>query len=410
MEKTADIKKNTQLHTSPAVLLIDNDGYSYYTSYLACGLAKYRKILLYGFSREDYTVTGANQDNRIKFFCIEDKLPKGSSTVIKILRHLLMFPILFQAVTKTEFDVVHFQDRVPMLFLFLPILKLRQKMICCSLHETEIVPSTHGFRGKLESLFLRMVSQPRILTKYADKIIVHGSSIEKLLMTKGIHKDKIYVVPHFDYRYLLCYNKGDNLTTSGVLNIFSDKPYVLFFGDIMARKGINTLIEAARIVKKRIGKEKFRILIAGKAEGTNASYFFDNLTREDYEYIHIINKYITSYEIPDLLTKSAFLVLPYTKAFQSSVSGVVPLAYTFSKPVIVSDVPSLAEYVDHGKTGFIFEVGNSSQLANYIIELLEDNRKCIEMGNNAYQKMLQEMSLERFCQLLNDLYVDTERR
>ena len=57
----------------------------------------------------------------------------------------------------------------------------------------------------------------------------------------------------------------------------------------------------------------------------------------------------------------------------------------------------LVEYVEHGKTGLIFEVNDSKQLANCIIELVENNSKCLEMGQTAYQKMVKEMSLDVCC-------------
>jgi glycosyltransferase involved in cell wall biosynthesis len=60
--------------------------------------------------------------------------------------------------------------------------------------------------------------------------------------------------------------------------------------------------------------------------------------------------------------------------------------------------------VDHGKTGFIFEAGNSSQLADYIIQLLKDESKCLEMGKRGYEKMMEEMSLERCCSIINAIY------
>ena len=49
----------------------------------------------------------------------------------------------------------------------------------------------------------------------------------------------------------------------------------------------------------------------------------------------------------------------------------IPLSYTFAKPVIVSNVPSLVEYVDRGKTGLIFEVNDTKELANRIVDLIE---------------------------------------
>ena len=82
----------------------------------------------------------------------------------------------------------------------------------------------------------------------------------------------------------------------------------------------------------------------------------------------------------------------------------IPLSYTFAKPVIVSNVPSLVEYVDNGKTGLIFEVNDSKQLANCMIDLIENNSKCLEMGQTAYQKMVKEMSLDVCCKRINDIY------
>ena len=161
------------------------------------------------------------------------------------------------------------------------------------------------------------------------------------------------------------------------------------------------MIDAVRIVRKRTTKN-FKVLLAGKASRKNISYF-QGITQEDYEYICILNKWVTSAEIPAIFKNAIFLVLPYTNAFEGSVRGVVPLAYTFSKPVIVSNVGSVAEYVEHNKTGFIFEPGNSAQLAEYIIKLIEDNSKCIEMGKNAYQKMLHEMSLEECSYVIKAL-------
>jgi glycosyltransferase involved in cell wall biosynthesis len=173
----------------------------------------------------------------------------------------------------------------------------------------------------------------------------------------------------------------------------------LLFGSIKPYKGIDVLINAVKIIrKKRIGDNRFNILIAGRGD---TSYFESLLTKEDYEYIHIRNEFIPNSEIPDLFRKAKFVVLPYTEASQS---GVLSLAYTFSKPVIVSNTGSIGEYVEHGKTGFIFEPGDITQLADYIIELIENNNKCIEMGKKAYQKMLQEMSLERCAEDLNGLY------
>lgn len=372
------------------VLLIDSDGLSNYTCYLARGLSFYCDVILYGFSYQSYNITGASRQKRIKFYYLKKRLPKGYSALRGLARVFILFFILLNALFRTKYEVVHIQEHLPTFFLFIPMLKLRKKKICWTLHDVEIFSPTTGISGKMRLLFLRIVSQPSLMSKFAGNIIVHAESLKKQLVAKGVDENKIHVVRHFDYRYLL----EDNLLQTKSEEELPNN-YVLFFGNIAPWKGVDVLIEAAKVVRTQVGK-KFDLVIAGEPyEGYENIPFFKGLDEKDYGYIKILRRYITSSEICGITSKSSFLVLPYNDAFQSSASGVVPLAYTFSKPVIVSNVSSLVEYVEHGKTGFIFETNNSKQLANYIIQLVDDNRKCIEMGKKAFQKMSEEMSLEK---------------
>jgi alpha-maltose-1-phosphate synthase len=374
-------------------LLIDSDGLSNYTCYLARGLSLYCDVILYGLSHESYKITGASLRKRIKFCYLKKWLPQGYSTLTGVVGVYLLFPILFNALFRMKYEIVHVQEYLPTFFLFIPMLKSRKKQICWTLHDVEIFSPTIGIPGRIRTLFLRIVSQPSLVAKYADKIIVHAESLKKQLVAKGIDENKIHVIRHFDYKYLL----EDN--------VLSTKPkewlpsnYVLFFAYLTPWKGVEVLLDAAKIVRRQIGKN-FNLVVAGEPhEGYRDVPFFKGLEAEDYRYIKILDRYISGPEIPSIINGSSFLVLPYKNAFQISASGVIPLAYTFSKPVIVSRVPSLVEYVENGKTGFIFEVDDSKQLANYIVELVSNRTKCTEMGNNAYQKVIKDMSLERFSQ------------
>jgi glycosyltransferase involved in cell wall biosynthesis len=400
--------KKTDRHSR--ILLIDNDGLSHYTSYLARGLVKYRDITLYGFSKLDYTVTGAAKDDRIKFYWIGKKLHRGTRPVKVIGQSFYLLSELFRALLgKSKYDIVHIQGHLPMFFLFIPFLKIKKKQIYWTLHDVELMPSYGGIKGQIEVLYIKISTQPILLKKYAHVIIVHGLFLKKQLEAKGIDKNKIHVIPHFDYRYLLdhsgnmYHDNQYNVIRRSDNSVFPKEEYILFIGHITPYKGIDILVKAAKIVRLRIQDNRLSVVIAGKGD---TSYFDNLLDKGEHEskYIHMLNKYITSSEIPEILSNAKFVVLPYTTAFQYSVSGIIPLAYTFSKPVIVSNVGSLVEYVDHGKTGFVFEAGNVEELADYIIELLKDERKCIEMGKSGHEKMMKEMSLEKCCETINDLY------
>jgi alpha-maltose-1-phosphate synthase len=371
------------------VLLIDGGGLSHYTSYLAVGLSKYRNIMLYGFSDELYVLTGAAKEKTIKYYNMGKWLPKGDSLLASAIRPYLLFFPLLKAIATSNYDIVHIQGYSYLFFLFVPFIKLKRKPIYWTMHDVDIRQTSPGIRGELESIQVRLLCQNGWLSRKVDAIIVHGAKLKAVLISRGISEKKIVVIPHFDYGYLLpLFSKLDS---------HDSYEYVLLFGKIKPYKGVEILLEAARMVRKKLGN-KFRVLIAGKG---NRSYLDTMLRIDDLEYIQIQNRYIPDFEIPKLFKNAKFLVLPYIDASQS---GVVSLAYTFSKPVIVSNVGSIAEYVEPGITGLIFESGDTEQLSNYIEELVLNNDKCIEMGKNAYQKIKNEMSLERCSEVINELY------
>jgi len=387
------------------VLLFDNDDFSDYTCYFARGICKYVDVILYCFSESSPKLTGAASQKKIEINYINKKLPKGYSSIKGIIRVFFLFFVLFNVLVKTKYDVVHIQDYLPAFFIFIPLLKIRRKKICWTLHDLDIFSLwdrlfAEGLSGKLQILFRKMVTQPMFISKFADIILVHAHSHKEQLLLKNVESEKVHVIRQLDYAYLLESNNAKNDFPTSVL----EEGYILFFGNIAPWKGITTLINAAKIMKKT--KEiNFNLVIAGKPyPGFDGINFFEGVDNDESKFIKVFTKYVTSSEIPSLVCRSAFLVLPYDSPFRYSSSGVIPLSYTFAKPVIVSNVPSLAEYVDHGKTGLIFEMNQSNELADCMISLLENQSICAEMGHAAHQKMIKEMSLDVCSRNIYDIY------
>ena len=398
---------DTWSDNSSTVLLIDSHGLSHYTSYLALGLSKFRNIILYVYSEEDYnTVVASQQRAAITFNPFQRKVSakklKSSCRLERLLKpfrkmkyDIIHIRVLLEALTKMNYDIVHIQGHQPIFFLFIPLLRLKRKRIYWTVHDVnDPRPSSDNIVGKLGIIYVRALTQPSILLRYVDGIIALSKSQEKQLLSRGVYQNRIIAIPHFDYTYLFnvpSHKDGLHLTY---------KNYVLQFGKITQYKGIDLLIDAAKMAKRRIGsEEQFNILIAGTG---NASIYRNLLNEEDQEYIHIYNNWVSNSEIPNLFRNAKFITLPYHKGSQT---GIVPLAYTFSKPVIASGISSIAENVEHNKTGFIFEAGNAEQFADYIVELITNNNKCMELGKNAYRKLIQEMSLEKCCNAINDFYM-----
>lgn len=120
----------------------------------------------------------------------------------------------------------------------------------------------------------------------------------------------------------------------------TERQYLLFFGRIDKYKGIGFMLEAYREVEE----QALPLVIAGSGTLSNEEHAIlgkiSNVT--------LINRYISDGEMKWLFSHAAAVVLPYIEATQS---GVIPIAYAYSKPVLVSSIPGLTQFVSDGETG-----------------------------------------------------------
>lgn len=137
-----------------------------------------------------------------------------------------------------------------------------------------------------------------------------------------------------------------------------EKGFILFFGRLDKYKGIINLLKAYELEKENINR---KIIIAGN--GT--------LTKEEKRIIDkypksilLVKRYISDGEMIWLFKNASCTVLPYIEASQS---GVLSMSLYFGKPVIVSNVEGLTEFVEEGKTGVIFS--NIEELSKYMISI-----------------------------------------
>jgi glycosyltransferase involved in cell wall biosynthesis len=112
-------------------------------------------------------------------------------------------------------------------------------------------------------------------------------------------------------------------------------------------------------------------------------------------------------EVSHYFQSASIVVLPYIDASQS---GVIPVAYAFKKPVIVTNVGSLTELVDDGKTGIIIPPKNTEKLAETIIKMLLDERNLQKMGENAYQKIVKDGSWDLIAKKTLDAYASIHKK
>lgn len=124
------------------------------------------------------------------------------------------------------------------------------------------------------------------------------------------------------------------------LAIDPNEKIILFFGFIRKYKGLDILLEAMKFLKD--DGQQIKLLIAGEFYEDKKMYtgLIENLGIKDNVILH--THFIADSEVKYYLCAADCIVQPYRSATQS---GVTPLAYHFEKPMIVTNVGSLADYV-----------------------------------------------------------------
>lgn len=146
------------------------------------------------------------------------------------------------------------------------------------------------------------------------------------------------------------------------LGLETEGKLILFFGFIRAYKGLDILFDA--MADPRIRQAGVKLLVAGEFY-QDATPFHDQIKRLQIENNVILRTdFITDSEVRYYCSAPDLIVQPYRNATQS---GVTPLAYHFSKPMVVTNVGGLPAMVPDGLVGLVAEP-NATSIADHILE------------------------------------------
>ena len=86
--------------------------------------------------------------------------------------------------------------------------------------------------------------------------------------------------------------------------------------------------------------------------------------------IEWINEYLSEKTASKYFAAADIVVLPYKSASQS---GVIPLSYSYEKPVIASNIKGIKEMVQDEKTGLLFKKSDSRDLSAKIVKFYQSD-------------------------------------
>lgn len=120
--------------------------------------------------------------------------------------------------------------------------------------------------------------------------------------------------------------------------------YLLFFGLIREYKGLDTLLEAW----KRVRRENLKLIVAGEFYESKEKY--EPMLESLGDSVILHDRFIADDDVKYYFSAVDALVLPYKTATQS---GVTQIAYNFSLPMIVTEVGGLPEIVPNDVVGYV---------------------------------------------------------
>lgn len=202
-----------------------------------------------------------------------------------------------------------------------------------------------------------------------------------------------------------CYNfddKKNNSSTKKDFGFDENSKLLLFFGYVRKYKGLDLLIDAlAELVKK---DNTYKLLAAGEFYD-DEKYYRDKIKTLNLDAsVTLLNEFIPNEEVAKYFQPSDLVVLPYRSATQS---GILNLAYGFYKPVLVTDVGGLAEFVDSGKTGYVIQPESQKDLIDGIINFFNQREK-INFEENIKSRVSQN-AFNSLPELFDKIITDLEK-
>lgn len=230
--------------------------------------------------------------------------------------------------------------------------------------------------------------------RQGDYYIVQSSQDEEDL--KSICKEPIYrktVHPTYNAFKIQNLSKEEGRQQ---LQIGVEEKVLLFFGFVREYKGLKHLLRAMPEIVK--STDNVKLLVVGDFAGDKEDYLNIIKELEIDKYIEIHDGYIPDKEVEKFFAASDLVVLPYESATQS---GIVQIAYGFEKPVVATNVGGLPEVVLDGKTGYIVEAKDSTQLAAKIVEFFTKQKQ--EQFIEGIQSEAYKYSWDRMTSIIREM-------
>ncbi|RMF97448.1 MAG: glycosyltransferase family 1 protein [Candidatus Schekmanbacteria bacterium] len=239
------------------------------------------------------------------------------------------------------------------------------------------------------------------LSRLDGVVAVSNVVREIMIKSSGIQADKVRVIyggtdlERFDYRISPTKIRNE-------FNVRDSYPLVGIIANIRRWKGHIYFVEAAKKVVEKFPKALF--FIVGRYNEERET--FKQLNRRIDE-LGIGDKLIfTGFreDVPEII--SAMDITVNASYDGEGLTGTIRESFAMKTPVVATKIAGNPELVIDGKTGILVPPKDSSALAEGIIKIADNCELLREMGENAYQLILEKFSLESRIKAIEEFYYE----
>lgn len=182
--------------------------------------------------------------------------------------------------------------------------------------------------------------------------------------------------------------------------------YVLFFGRLEQRKGVDVWLDALPVVLAR--HPNLYAVFAGRDAYVGGRPFVE-VARERAPEIWDRLVFLPHVPHPDLFSVIAAAQLVVLPSRWENLANACLEAMSLGKVVVATTGCAFGEMIDHGTNGFLVPPGEAGPLATTVSDALDDVDRLRAMGEAA-AKRAADFDLERMVERLLELYGRVQRR
>ena len=362
-------------------------GFHFYTFGQSMGL------IHHGFDVSLYTnnETTNPKINKLKFFTFYKNIFKSKLKIINGLRWIVgsllsIFHARMNGVSMFHFHIFYSNS---LIIFNLFLVKLLFGKVILTIHDVSSLSCNE------ESLM-----SYKLMYKLTDLILTHNEFSKKEIIKKNYTlTQKIHIVPHGNYTPFIEI-KQDKLKSKQYLGIPENKKIILFFGMIKEAKGLDILLKAFRKVVDL--NSNIILLIAGRTWQDDLLLYQNLIDKNNLaNNIFFHNRFIEDKDVGHYYCVSDLVVLPYKRIYQS---GVLMMALSYARPVLVSDLDPFNEILSDNKNGFFFKSEDINDLAKKLCLLLTDTENLLRVQQNGKRLVNQRYDWIQIGRLVKEAY------